>query len=111
MAGVLALVLTFGCKKNTLEHTSTGAGDGDYPQQPPLCFQHETESRPSTFNRQLLVHINNTCTFAIDCEMTTDANDRTFEVKAGPYGLYNLLVDPNSERREFRANFQCTWER
>ena len=84
-------------------------GDGVYQGSPPLCFQFREESRPSTYYRSLLVHFNNTCSYALDCIVTNDATEQEQRVLVMPKQHSSLLVASGVDISRFDAQLDCTW--
>jgi hypothetical protein len=84
-------------------------GDGLHEGEPPLCFQHREESRPTNQARTLLVHFNNTCDFALDCLVYNDVTEQEQRAVVIANGRATLLVAAGTDASRFDVELSCQW--
>lgn len=109
MTALTISVLLAACGKSAVQETGY-AGDGRYEGQPPMCFQIDTEVRPSPSTQyNLLALFNNTCRFAVQCDVTNTVNDNEQQVNVPANMNRNLLVALNSDERNFDIDVFCSW--
>lgn len=103
------LLLVSACTKSPVQKTGY-AGDGQYEGQPPMCFQMSKESRPSASSQNNhLALFNNTCNFAVTCDVTNTVNDNEQHVNVPSNQNRNLLIAINSDQRSFDIDVECQW--
>lgn len=84
LATLTALVLLGACGKDAVQQTRY-AGDGRYEGQPPLCFQIDTQVRPSAISQyHLMALFNNTYRYAVLCDVTNSVNDTSSKSTCPP---------------------------
>lgn len=108
LALTLAAVLG-ACGKGAVQQTGY-AGDGRHEGQPPMCFQIDKEVRPSASTQHhLMVLFNNTCRYAVSCDVTNSVNDNEQQVDVPANMNRNLLIALNSDERSFDIDVFCSW--
>ena len=109
LAAMTAAVTFSGCAKDAVQQTGY-VGDGRYEGQPPMCFQIDKESKPSASTQHhLMVLFNNTCGYAVECDVTNDVNDNEQQVNVPANMNRNLLIELNSDKRSFDIDVFCSW--
>jgi hypothetical protein len=101
-------LLALGCRPAV--QPTAYVGDGLYEGDPPLCLQHDEESRPGNWKRSLLVHFNNTCDFAFDCLVYNDVADNEQRVVILGNARASLLVATGQEDTSFDVELDCQWQ-
>ena len=84
-------------------------GDGLHEGDPPLCFQHREESRPTNQGRTLIVHFNNTCDFTLDCLVYNDVTEQEQQAVVIANARATLLVAAGSDASRFDVELNCQW--
>src|SRR5688572_1419440 len=109
MAALTASLVISACGKGAVQQTGY-AGDGRYEGQPPMCFQIDKEARPSASTQHhLMALFNNTCRFAVSCDVTNSVNDNEQQVNVPANMNRNLLIAMNSDERSFDIDLFCSW--
>ncbi|HEU5074667.1 MAG TPA: hypothetical protein VFU02_10845 [Polyangiaceae bacterium] len=109
LAALPIWVLLGACGKDAVQQTGY-AGDGRYEGQPPMCFQVDTQVRPSASTQyHLMALFNNTCRYAVTCDVTNSVNDNEQQVNVPANMNRNLLIALNSDERRFDIDLFCSW--
>jgi hypothetical protein len=104
----LGLLSALGCRPSV---TPTAyVGDGVYEGSPPLCLQVRKESRPGPWQRTLIVHFNNTCDFALDCNVYNDVTEQDQRALMFPDRRTSLLLTASSDESSFDIEMDCMWK-
>jgi hypothetical protein len=104
------LVIACGAScKHAIQHTSY-SGEGEFQGSPPLCYQHREESKPGPYSRSLLVHLNNTCGFAVDCWIYNDVTEQEQRVILLAKRRAALLVATGTDETMFDVELDCAWQ-
>jgi hypothetical protein len=86
------------------------AGDGVHEGRPPICFQTRLETRPTPQSRfTLYAHFNNTCRYAVECEIRTDVDDRVRNISLPPFDTGTVLIAANTDKQHFDVGLHCFW--
>jgi hypothetical protein len=84
-------------------------GDGLHEGDPPLCFQLRKESRATNRARNLMVHFNNTCDFALDCLVYNDVTEQEQRAVVVANGRSTLFVAAGVDASSFDVELSCQW--
>ena len=103
---VLALV---GCKSQ-VQNTATNMGGGVMKGDPPMCFQKRTEARPTTTANNIWVHINNTCSYTVDCMVWDSVTEQEHRMMSPGMQTRSFMVAPEVPQRRVETKFDCTWK-
>ena len=101
-------LLVLGCRPAV--QPTAYVGDGTYEGSPPMCLQHDEESKPGPWKRSFLVHFNNTCDFAFDCLVYNDVVDNEQRVVLLGNARASLLVATGQDDTSFDVELDCQWQ-
>ena len=108
---VLAAALVAGCGPK-VQSVATDAGNGYQKGEPPMCYQHRTEARPTGSSKNnIWVHINNTCSYLVDCVVWDDLTEQQHRMIAPEYQTRSFMIAPEASQRSVDTKFDCTWRR
>jgi len=107
---LFASVLVAGCGPK-VQSVATDMGDGSMKGEPPMCYQYRTEARPTTRANNIWVHINNTCSYLVDCTVWDDVTEQQHRMIAPQYQTRSFMVAAESDSRRVNVKFDCTWKR
>lgn len=108
-AVVLAAALVAGCQSR-VQSVATDAGGGFKKGDPPMCFQHRAEARPTTRANNIWVHINNTCRYTVDCMVWDDVTELEHRMMAPEFQTRSYMVAGEVPNRSVDLKFDCTWK-
>jgi len=108
-AAVIAATLLAGCQPK-VQSVATDAGGGFKKGDPPMCFQHRAEARPTASANNIWVHVNNTCSYAVDCMVWDDVTEQEHRMMAPEYQTRSFLVAPEVPNRSVDLKLDCTWK-
>ena len=108
-AAVSAVALLAGCGPK-MQGVATDAGGGFKKGDPPMCFQYRGEARPTTRANNIWVHINNTCSYTVDCMVWDDVSEQQHRMMAPEYQTRSYMVAGEVPQRRVDLKFDCTWK-
>jgi len=109
---VLCLVaLAAGCGPKVQDVGSIDVGGGVKKGDPPMCFQLRSEARPTSSANNIWVHVNNTCSYAVDCMVWDSVTDQEHRMMAPEYQTRSFMIAPEVAQRSVDTKFDCTWKR
>ena len=106
---LLAAASIAGCGPK-VQSVATDAGNGYQKGDPPMCFQHRTEARPTTRANNIWVHINNTCNYLVDCVVWDDVTEQQHRMVTPEYQTRSFMLAPEVPQRRVDLKFDCTWK-
>jgi len=107
---LVAVALGVGCGPK-MQSVATDAGNGYLKGDPPMCYQHRTEARPTSSANNIWVHINNTCSYLVDCNVWDDVTEQEHRMIAPEYQTRSFLIAAEVAQRSVDTKFDCTWKR
>ena len=110
LAVLAAFAVIAGCKSQ-VQNTATDAGGGFMKGEPPMCFQYRSEARPTTSANNIWVHINNTCSYMVDCLVWDSVTEQQHRMMAPEYQTRSFMVAPEVPQRRVELKLECTWKR
>ncbi len=110
LAIAAVISLAAGCKPSVQEVRSTDIGGGVRQGSPPMCFQARGESRPADNARNIWVHINNTCSYAVDCSVYDDVTEQQHRMAAPGYQTRSFMVAAGVPDTSVDLDLDCTWK-
>ena len=108
-AALVALSLATGCKSQ-VQDTAVEIGGGMRKGDPPMCFQFRTEARASMNAYQIWLHVNNTCSYSVDCTFVDDVTQQEHRIVQNPYVANSYLLAPQVPNSRVRADAECIWK-
>jgi hypothetical protein len=109
LALALALPVFSACHPQ-LQNTAVYMGDGVMKGEPPICFQYRSEARPTSNANNIWVHINNTCSYAVDCNVWDSVTDQQHRMMAPEYQSRSFMVAAESPESRVSIKLECTWK-
>jgi hypothetical protein len=98
--------------KSSVQQVSVDIGNGMRKGDPPMCFQYRTESRATSQMgaRNIFMHVNNTCRFAVDCMVYNDVTEQQQRVGLPGYRQYSFLLASGVPDDRVDLKLECTWK-
>jgi len=79
--------------------------------EPPLCYQHRSEVRANALNtNDVWLHLNNTCSYVVDCNIYDDVTDSEHRFVSGPYQPNSYVLARNVDARRVDVEIECIWK-
>jgi hypothetical protein len=105
------LSAAFGCTSK-VENTSIEVGGGMRKGEPPMCYQHRAEARATgdTGVYDILLHVNNSCSYAVDCQVFDDVTEKQNQVTMAANQAYTFGIAEAVPSKRVDLNFECTWK-
>jgi hypothetical protein len=98
-----------GCQSK-VQPVSVDAGGGQRKGSPPMCYQSRTESRKTMTAYDIFLHINNTCSYSVDCLVYDDVTENKLHVVYAPYQADSLILAQNVQASRVDVDFECVWK-
>jgi hypothetical protein len=104
------VVLAAGACRSTLEHTSIEIGGGMRKGDPPMCFQYRVESQPTMRAYNHILHINNSCRYAVDCVFHEDLTDQAHRIAQPAYQAVSYQLAEEVGAKRVDVDVECVWK-
>ncbi|HVR21219.1 MAG TPA: hypothetical protein VMS65_16010 [Polyangiaceae bacterium] len=100
-----------GCASK-VENTSIEIGGGMRKGEPPMCYQHRAEARATgdTGVYDILLHVNNSCRYAVDCQVYDDVTEKQNHVTMAANQAYTFGIAEAVPNKRVDLKFDCTWK-
>ena len=109
LALLLGLTTLHGCQPR-VQNVATYAGNGMMKGDPPMCFQYQGVAKPTTFANNIIMYVNNTCSYRVDCQVYDNVTQQTRPVAAGPFSAGPILLAANVKETSVQLKIECTWK-
>jgi hypothetical protein len=111
VAFVALLSAALGCTSK-VENTSIEIGGGMRKGEPPMCYQHRAEARATgdTGVYDILLHVNNSCRYAVDCQVYDDVTEKQNHVTMAANQAYTFGIAEAVPNKRVDLKFECTWK-
>jgi hypothetical protein len=108
----MALALTVAaCGGSRVQDVSSmDVGGGVKKGDPPMCFQYRTEARPTTRANNIWVHVNNTCSYMVDCMVWDSVSEQEHRMMAPEYQTRSYMVAVEVPETRVEVKPVCTWK-
>lgn len=106
----LPLLAVLGAASALAAGTAWGQGGGSATGDRPDCVFADGHARYTGFGYQHTVHVENRCTFAVDCHVSTDVSPEVHDVHLAPNGSTDVATFLSSPAAVFVANVVCPYE-
>jgi len=110
LAVALALPAFTGCGGPHVQNTGTYMGNGVMKGAPPMCFQYRSEARPTSSANNIWVHVNNTCSYAVDCNVWDSVTEQEHRMMAPEMQTRSFMVAPEVPDTRVSLKLDCTWK-
>jgi hypothetical protein len=110
LATLLAATLVAGCGSRVQNVSSTDVGGGVKKGDPPMCFQYRSEARPTSSANNIWVHVNNTCSYTVDCMTWDSVSDQEHRMMAPQFQTRSYLVAIEVPDTRVEVKPTCTWK-
>jgi hypothetical protein len=104
-----ALLALQACQSK-VQQTSIDIGGGMRKGEPPMCFQYRVESRATQDAYDIFLHVNNSCSYSVDCTFTNDQNEREHRVVQPAYQAVSYVVVENVPVKRVDVDAECVWK-
>jgi hypothetical protein len=98
-----------GCQSK-VQNVSIDAGGGKRKGSPPMCFQYRSEARPAASAYDIWLHLNNTCSYAVDCVFYDDVTEKQNSISEPPYTANSVALAFNVQAKRVDVKAECTWK-
>lgn len=105
----VGLSLAVGCQSK-VQNTSVDAGSGNRKGSPPMCYQYRGESRKTYDAYDIFVHVNNTCSYPVDCVIYDDVNEKETQLVMPAYQAQSLTLALNVQASRVNLKVTCIWK-
>jgi len=105
----LALAWAVGCQSK-VQQTSIEIGGGMRKGDPPMCFQYRVESRKTADAYDIVLHVNNSCSYSVDCTFRNDVNERETRFVQPAYQALSYGVAENVPVKRVDVSAECVWK-
>ena len=78
--------------------------------EPPMCYQYRGEVAPTVYAGNIMVHINNTCSYPVDCMIYEDATEKQHRISQPPFVAQSFLLAANVKASRVDLKLECTWK-
>ncbi len=106
---MVGLTLASGCQSK-VQNTSVDAGGGMRKGSPPMCYQYRGESRKTYDAYDIFIHVNNTCSYPVDCLVYDDVTEQQTRLVQPPYQAQSLALATNVQASRVSLKLECTWK-
>jgi hypothetical protein len=107
----VGLVLTLaGACGPKVKPTAIEIGGGMRQGSPPMCFQYRGEARPLAKGYDIWLHLNNTCSYPVDCTFHDDVTDQETRFVQPPYQAQSLVLSRESDSKRVSIDAECVWK-
>jgi hypothetical protein len=106
---LLGLTTLPGCKSR-VQNVATYAGNGMMKGDPPMCFQYRGSVQPTAFSNNLVIYVNNTCSYRVDCQVYDSVTEQKRAIYAPPYSASPILLAANVKATSVELQLECTWK-
>jgi hypothetical protein len=106
---LLGFATLHGCKPR-VQNVAHYAGNGMMKGDPPMCFQYQGVVRPTTYANNIVMYVNNTCSYHVDCQVYDDVTKLTRPIAAGPFSAAPILLAANVKVSSVTLKLECTWK-
>ena len=93
-----------------MQETSIDIGGGMRKGDPPMCFQYRGEARPTMNAYNIMLHINNTCRYSVDCTFTDDVTEQGHRIVQPAYVAGSVLLAAESPAKRVTIRAECVWK-
>ena len=108
-AGAAALLFALGCGPK-LQPTAVEIGGGMRKGDPPMCYQYRGEARPLAQGYDIWVHLNNTCSYPVDCTFVDDVTEQQNQFVLQPYQQQSIVLSRASSSKRVSIDAECVWK-
>jgi len=103
------LLAPLACKSHT-QNVATDIGGGMKKGSPPMCFQYRGEVRSKTTAYDVWLHLNNTCSYAVNCTFFDDVTEKEYPFNVPAYYNHSQLLAGDVETKRVDLSAECTWK-
>jgi len=89
---------------------SIDIGGGVRKGTPPMCYQHRSEVRSTTSAYDIWLHLNNTCSYAVNCTFFDDVTEKEYQFNMLAFANYSHLIADDVETKRVDLDVECTWK-
>jgi hypothetical protein len=105
----LGLSLGLACQPK-VQNTSVDAGGGRRKGSPPMCYQYRGESRKTYDAYDVFIHVNNTCSYSVDCVVWDDVTEQETRIVQPPYQAQSLVLAQAVQASRVNLKLECVWK-
>ena len=98
-----------GCQSK-VQNTSIDIGGGVRKGDPPMCFQYRTEARATMRAYDLFLHVNNTCSYVVDCVFRDAVSEQERHVVQPANHAEGYTLAEGVETKRLSVDAECTWK-
>lgn len=98
-----------GCQPKT-QNVSVDAGGGMRKGAPPMCYQYRGEARKTYDAYDVFLHLNNTCSYSVDCLIYDDVTEKQVQLTMPPYQAADYALAQNVQASRVDLSVECTWK-
>jgi hypothetical protein len=107
--GIAAAALGIGCQQKT-QNVSVDAGGGMRKGSPPMCYQYRGEARKTYDAYDIFLHLNNTCSYTVDCLVYDDVTEKQIRLAMPPFQAGDYTLATNVQASRVDLSVECTWK-
>ena len=89
---------------------SVDAGGGMRKGSPPMCYQYRGEARKTYDAYDIFLHLNNTCSYTVNCLIYDDVTEKQLELAMPPFQAANYALATNVQASRVDLSLECTWK-
>jgi hypothetical protein len=106
---VLGFSLAPACQSK-VQNVSIDIGGGKRKGSPPMCFQYKSEVRATASAYDIFLHLNNTCSYTVDCVFYDDVTEQQHPISEPPYTANSVILASNVPAKRVDIDVECTWK-
>lgn len=96
--------------QSKVQNTSIEIGGGMRKGDPPMCFQYRTEARATMRAYDLFLHVNNSCSYPVDCMFRDDASEQERRVVQPANHAESYTIAEGVDVKRLSVDAECTWK-
>jgi hypothetical protein len=105
----IGAALGLGCQPKT-QNVSVDAGGGKRKGSPPMCYQYRGEARKTYDAYDIILHLNNSCSYAVDCLIYDDVSEKQNQLVMPPHQALDYTLAENVQASRVDLSLECIWK-
>jgi hypothetical protein len=75
-----------------------------------MCYQYRGESRKTYDAYDVFIHVNNTCSYPVECVIWDDVTEQETRLVQPPYQAQSLALAMNVQASRVSLKLECIWK-
>ena len=75
-----------------------------------MCFQYRGEATPTMRAYNIVLHVNNTCSYVVDCTFHDDVTDREHHIVSPAFQPQSYMIAEEVPAKRVDLDVECVWK-